>query len=185
MTKVAVVLAPGFEEIEALTPVDLLRRANFEVDIVGLEQEVTGSHGITVKADKVIDLTLAKYDLIVIPGGQPGADNLKNNETVINGLKAAYAKGSKIGAICAGPIVLEKAGILSDKKFVSFPGTDKEITSGDRISEAIVVKDGNLVTARGAGAAVEFSLALIDLLGGNADAISKSIQYKNVIDSYK
>lgn len=184
MVKVAVILAPGFEEMEALAPVDLLRRANFDVDLVGLEEEVTGSHGITVKADKVISPSLKTYDLIVIPGGQPGADNLKNNEIVIDSLKFAYANGNNVAAICAGPIVLEKAGLLTGKNYVSFPGTETEIKNGHRQAEAIVVRDGNIITARGAGASYEFSLALIEMLGGDADKISDSIQYTNVLNEH-
>lgn len=185
MTKVAVLLASGFEEMEALAPVDLLRRAEFEVDLVGLEENVTGSHGITVKSDKLISRDLINYDLIVIPGGQPGASNLRDDKRVIKNLKMSYAKGNKVAAICAGPIVLDEAGILEGKKYISFPGTEDEIKTGYRNEEAITVKDGNVLTARGAGAAYEFALALIDWLGGNAEEISEDIQYKHVIESYQ
>ena len=185
MSKVAVLLAAGFEEMEALAPVDLLRRADFEVDLIGLEEYVTGSHGITVKADKMISEDLTNYDLMVIPGGQPGATNLQNDERVIKALKANYDKGNKVAAICAGPIVLDKAGILTDKKYISFPGTEDEIKAGHRLVEAITVKDGNILTARGAGAAYEFGLALVDWLGGDAEVLSEDIQYKKVIESYQ
>ena len=96
MIKVAVILADGFEELEALTPVDLLRRANFKVDMIGLTKEVTGTHGITVKADKMIDRDLMTYDMIIVPGGQPGANNLKDNPLVIDSLKYAYAKSTPL-----------------------------------------------------------------------------------------
>jgi DJ-1 family protein len=185
MSKVAVLLAAGFEEMEALAPVDLLRRADFEVDLIGLEEYVTGSHGITVKADKMISEDLTNYSLMVIPGGQPGATNLRNDERVIKALKANYDKGNKVAAICAGPIVLDKAGILIDKEYISFPGTEDEIKTGYRLDEAITVKDGNVLTARGAGAAYEFGLALVDWLGGDAEALSEDIQYKKVIESYQ
>jgi len=185
MTKVAVLLAPGFEEMEALAPVDLLRRADFEVELIGLEEYVTGSHGITVKADKIISESFADYDLIVVPGGQPGATNLRNDNRVINALKANYNNGKKVAAICAGPIVLDKAGILTEKEYISFPGTEDEIKTGRRLEEAIIVKDGNVLTARGAGAAYEFGLALVDWLGGDAKALSEDIQYKKVIESYQ
>lgn len=185
MSKVAVFLAPGFEEMEALAPVDLLRRADFEVDLIGLEEYVTGSHGITVKADKMISEDLTNYDLMVIPGGQPGATNLRNDERVLKALKTNYDKGHKVAAICAGPIVLDKAGILTEKEYISFPGTEDEIKTGHRIDEAITVKDGNILTARGAGAAYEFGLALVEWLGGDAEALSEDIQYKKVIESYQ
>ena len=184
MIKVAVILADGFEELEALTPFDLIRRANFKVDMIGLTKEVTGTHGITVTADKMIDRDLMTYDMIIVPGGQPGANNLKDNPLVIDSLKYAYAKGKKIGAICAAPIVLDYAGLLTGKKYVSFPGTEDIIKSGTRIDDAIVVKDGNILPARGAGAAFEFSLAIIDMVGGDAETISERTQYKNVIEMY-
>lgn len=185
MVKVAVLLAPGFEEMEALAPVDLLRRADYNVDLIGLEAEVTGSHGITVKADKLIDQSLMTYDLLVIPGGQPGATNLKNTPLVIDSLKVAYGNGKKVAAICAGPIVLDEAGLLAGKNYISFPGTEAEIKTGHRIADAVVVRDGNILTARGAGAAYEFGLALIEMLGGDAEEISESIQYKKVMEQYQ
>lgn len=185
MTKIAVLFAEGFEEMEALAPVDLLRRADFEVDMIGLEESVTGAHGITVQMDKRLSRHLLNYDLLVIPGGQPGASNLKENETVLRNLKLHYARGKKVAAICAGPIVLDEAGILKDKEFVSFPGTEDEIKTGQRQETAITVTDGNVLTARGAGAAYEFGLALIDWLDGDAEAIKESIQYKHVIESYQ
>lgn len=185
MSKVAVLLATGFEEMEALAPVDLLRRADFEVDLVGLDEYVTGSHGITVKADKLISKDLINYSLIVVPGGQPGATNLRNDQRVIEALKASYDKGNKVAAICAGPIVLDAAGILTEKEYISFPGTEDEIKTGRRLEDAITVKDGNILTARGAGAAYEFGLALVNWLGGDAEALSEDIQYKKVIQSYQ
>lgn len=185
MTKIAVLFAEGFEEMEALAPVDLLKRAEFDVEMIGLEENVTGAHGITVQMDQQLTDHLLNYDAIVIPGGQPGASNLRKNETVIQSLKVHYASGKKVASICAGPTVLDEAGILSEKKFISFPGTEDEIKSGQRQANAITVTDGNVLTARGAGAAYEFSLALIDWLGGDAEAICESIQYKHVIESYQ
>lgn len=185
MRRVAILLAPGFEEIEAITTIDLLRRAGFTVDIVGLEEMVTGSHGITIQADKVLDNILLGYDLLVIPGGQPGATHLRNNTFVIQSLQLAYIGGKMIGAICAGPLVLEKAGLLRNKNYVSFPGTENELSQGNRIKDATVVVDRNLVTARGAGLAIEFSLALIELLDGDATKIRDDIQYGHVIQNDK
>jgi 4-methyl-5(b-hydroxyethyl)-thiazole monophosphate biosynthesis len=185
MTKIAVLLADGFEEMEALAPVDLLRRADFDVDIIGLKKNVTGAHGITVQADKHLEGYLTNYDLIIIPGGQPGATNLKENPRVIRSVKLHYARGKKIAAICAGPIVLDEAGILDDKEFVSFPRTEGEIKAGNRKADAITVTDGTVLTSRGAGAAYEFGFALIDWLGGDADEIKESTQYKHVIESYQ
>ena len=116
MAKVAVILAEGFEEIEALTPVDVLRRANIACDTVGLtDQKVTGSHAIPVLADKVFDGDLSAYDMIVLPGGLPGAHHLRDHEGLIAALQKEAAAGKYIAAICAAPVVLDRAGLLAGK----------------------------------------------------------------------
>ena len=110
MTKVAVVFAEGFEEIEALSPVDVFRRAGFDCSMLGLESaSVTGSHGIQVAMDGVFDGNFADYDLVVLPGGMPGSTNLRDNETLIASLQEAAKAGKYVVAICAAPIVLERA----------------------------------------------------------------------------
>ena len=118
MTKVAVVFAEGFEEIEALSPVDVFRRAGFDCSMLGLESaSVTGSHGIQVVMDGVFDGNFADYDLVVLPGGMPGSSNLRDNQALIASLQEAAKAGKYVAAICAAPIVLERAGLLEGRKF--------------------------------------------------------------------
>jgi protein deglycase len=169
MARVLVPLAEGFEEIEAVVIVDLLRRAGIEVQTAALaRREVTGSHGITVLAD--IDLeqaSAAEYDMIVLPGGLPGAHHLNADERVIELLGQFAATGRYTAAICAAPSVLAHAGLLDGRRATSFPGF---LTSGSapgiRLSEDPVVVDGKVATSRGPGTALPFALALIELLEG-------------------
>lgn len=128
MFKVAVVLADGFEEIEALTVVDVLRRANIDCDMVGFKEQVTGSHAIQVKADRVFDGDLSDYDLLVLPGGMPGSVHLRDNNALISEIQSFEQAGKKIAAICAAPIALHQAGVLKNKQFTCYDGcsrTDK------------------------------------------------------------
>ena len=169
MPRVLVPLAEGFEEIEAVTIVDLLRRADIEVHTASLaDRRVTGSHGITVEADLVLDdAKAADYDMIVLPGGMPGAEHLKNDVRVIALLQEFAAQGRFTAAICAAPGVLAHAGLLEGREATSFPGFLRaDSAPGIRLSESPVVVDGKVVTSRGPGTAIEFSLALIGLLRG-------------------
>jgi 4-methyl-5(b-hydroxyethyl)-thiazole monophosphate biosynthesis len=169
MTRVLVPLAEGFEEIEAVTVVDLLRRAGIEVRTAALgRREVTGSHGITVLADIGLDEAVAAdYDMIVLPGGMPGAKHLEADARVIELLQQLAAAGRYTAAICAAPSVLAHAGLLEGRKVTSFPGFLKSDSApGIRLSEDAVVVDGKVATSRGPGTAVPFGLALIELLEG-------------------
>jgi protein deglycase len=169
MPRVLVPLAEGFEEIEAVTIVDLLRRADIEVHTASLaSRRVTGSHGITVEADLSLDdAQAADYDMIVLPGGMPGAEHLKNDLRVIALLREFAAAGRFTAAICAAPGVLAHAGLLEGREATSFPGFLRaDSAPGIRLSESPVVVDGKVVTSRGPGTAIEFSLALIGLLRG-------------------
>ena len=170
MPRVLVPLAEGFEEIEAVTIVDLLRRADIEVHTASLaSRRVTGSHGITVEADLVLDdAKAADYDMIVLPGGMPGAEHLKNDLRVIALLREFAAAGRFTAAICAAPGVLAHAGLLEGREATSFPGFLRaDSAPGIRLSESPVVVDGKVVTSRGPGTAIDFSLALIGLLKGD------------------
>ncbi|MBF0786531.1 MULTISPECIES: DJ-1 family glyoxalase III [unclassified Streptococcus] len=178
MKKVAVVLANGFEEIEALTPVDVLRRASITCDMVGLTGlEVEGSHGIKVQADKLFTGDLSAYDMIVLPGGMPGSVHLQNHTGLIAALQAAAKKDTYIAAICAAPIVLEKAGLLADRRYTCYPGQEKTIASGHHVSETVVV-DATIVTSRGAGTALAFAYTLVDLIGGDGSSLARSMVYE-------
>ena len=171
MARVLVPLAGGFEEIEAVTIVDLLRRAGIEVHTAALgELEVTGSHGITVTADMTLDsAVVADYEMIVLPGGMPGSDHLKNDARVVDLLRRFAAEGRYTAAICAAPGVLAHAGLLEGRHATSFPGFLRgDSATGLTLSEAPVVVDGRVVTSRGPGTAIDFGLALIELLSGAA-----------------
>jgi 4-methyl-5(b-hydroxyethyl)-thiazole monophosphate biosynthesis len=169
MSRVLVPLAEGFEEIEAVTVVDLLRRAGIEVHTACLDgPQVTGSHGIAVLADIALDAARADdYDMIVLPGGMPGAEHLKNDARVVALLRHFAAAGRYTAAICAAPGVLAHAGLLEGRAATSFPGfLHTGSAPGIRLRDDAVVIDGKVVTSRGAGTAMEFALALIGLLAG-------------------
>ena len=179
MAKVAVILAQGFEEIEALTVVDVLRRANISCDMVGFEEQVTGSHDIQVTADRVFDGDLSDYDLLVLPGGMPGSANLRDNQDLISEIQAFNQEGKKISAICAAPIALYQAGVLKDKHFTCYDGVQEQITDGIYQKETVVV-DGNLTTSRGPSTALAFAYELVDQLGGDAESLRVGMLYQGV-----
>lgn len=170
MKKILVLLAEGFEEIEALTPVDYLRRADVEVDMASLTEDlsVTGAHGIVVSADTTLDaVDLAVYDGVYLPGGMPGSLNLRDDARVLKIVRDFAGSGKAVAAICAAPIVLEKAGVIANKRVTGYPGTvDKLENVGTYDADAIVVQDENIFTGRGAAAAVYLSFALITALCG-------------------
>jgi 4-methyl-5(b-hydroxyethyl)-thiazole monophosphate biosynthesis len=171
MSRVLVPLAQGFEEIEAVTVIDLLRRAGIQVHTAALDgPQVTGSHGITVGADMALDAArVDDYDMLVLPGGMPGADHLKRDARVIALLRAFAAGGRYTAAICAAPGVLAHAGLLDGRAATSFPGfLGEDSAPGIRLRTEPVVIDGKVVTSRGPGTAMEFGLALIQLLEGRA-----------------
>ena len=165
--KAAVLFAEGFEEIEAVTPVDVLKRAGVEVDMVGISSmNVTGSHDITLKMDcQLDDIFVDDYDLLFLPGGLPGSHHLRDDPNVIQFVQDMNALGKIVSAICAAPVVLEKAGIIEDKNVTSHPSKEDEITSCKAYTSARVEVDGNIITSRGAGCAMEFSFALCEALG--------------------
>jgi 4-methyl-5(b-hydroxyethyl)-thiazole monophosphate biosynthesis len=169
MPRVLVPLAEGFEEIEAITVVDLLRRAGIEVHTASLAaRAVTGSHGITVTADLPLDQVRATdYDMIALPGGMPGADHLKQDPRVISLLQQFAQSGRYTAAICAAPGVLAHAGLLEGRAATSYPGFLRaDSAPGIRLREEAVVVDGKVATSRGPGTAMEFGLKLIELLAG-------------------
>jgi 4-methyl-5(b-hydroxyethyl)-thiazole monophosphate biosynthesis len=169
MSRVLVPLAAGFEEIEAITMVDLLRRAGIEVHTASLAgPTVTGSHGITVTADLPLDQArVTDYDMIALPGGMPGADHLKHDPRVISLLQQFAQSGRYTAAICAAPGVLAHAGLLEGRAATSYPGFLRaDSAPGIRLRDEAVVVDGKVATSRGPGTALEFGLKLIELLEG-------------------
>ena len=171
MIKVGVIFADGMEEIEALTPVDLLRRAGATVNTVSVSGEFpTGSHGITVKADKIVEQTdFSTYDCLVIPGGMPGATNISENEKVISALSEFMVKGKPVCAICASPaVVLAKNGLLGNKKATCYNAPVFVNALGASYTGSEVEVDGNLITANGPKSAMKFALAICEKLGISA-----------------
>ncbi|MBR2381278.1 MAG: DJ-1/PfpI family protein [Clostridia bacterium] len=167
-----VFLANGFEEIEALTPVDVLLRAGFEVKTVavGDGKTVTGAHGISVIADiHESEYRDATPEAIILPGGMPGTTNLEKSATVINAINQAMNNGALVGAICAAPSILGIMGYLNQRNATCFPGFEQYL-DGANVLDARVVVDGNVITSRGMGCASEFSLAIIEYLAGKERA---------------
>lgn len=166
MARVLVPLAAGFEEIEAVTIIDVLRRADIAVVVAGLTPgPVTGSHGIAVDTDADLEQVLNdSFDLIVLPGGMPGADHLENHAGLQARLQAQSNAGARLGAICAAPKVLAAAGLLKGRAATSYPGF---LSAGqvDYREEAVVV-DGNITTSRGPATALRFALQLVEQLAG-------------------
>ncbi len=167
MKKVAVFLAPGFEEIEALTTVDVLRRAGVEVvtaAVGGDGRQVQGAHGIPVIADVLVDALQADdLELTVCPGGMPGATNLAASPKVLALIRALNASGRPVAAICAAPLVLHAAGVLDGRKYTCYPGFERQI--GGAHQDVRVVTDANVTTGVGPGASLEFALELLRVLG--------------------
>ena len=169
MASVLVPLAQGCEELEAVTVVDLLRRAGIEVITAGLDtQPVQASRGMTLIPDMGLDEALQlEFDMIVLPGGLPGADHLRDDPRVIGLLKKMAAADRYTAAICAAPRVLAQAGLLDGKCATSFPGAlDVDAVPGIDYQEAPVVMDGKVITSRGPGTAMDFALTLIETLVG-------------------
>ena len=167
-------LATGFEEVEALAPADVLRRAGVEVQLVGIGgKTITGSHGISVVCDTVdSDISLnSDVQGIFLPGGMPGTLNLEKSETVNKAIDYCLENGLLISAICAAPSILGHRGILNGKNAVCFPGFERELT-GAILSDKFICEDGNIMTAKGMGSAVEFGTRIAARLAGDEKAKS-------------
>jgi len=181
MNKILIPLAPGFEEIEAVTLIDILRRAEIEVTTAGLTPgAVTGSHHITIMPDILLSkINKGDYDMLLLPGGQPGTDNLKKNNLLIELIRYFQKCGKTIAAICAAPSVLAAAGVLNGKNVTSFPEYADKLGEV-RYSEDRVVIDGSVMTSRGAGTAAEFAFSIIEYFKDKASAekIKKVMLYK-------
>jgi 4-methyl-5(b-hydroxyethyl)-thiazole monophosphate biosynthesis len=169
MPSVLVPLAQGCEELEAVTIIDLLRRAAIEVLTAGLDNRaVMASRGTLLIADTRLDDVIGRtFDMIVLPGGQPGADHLAADPRIIALLRRQHAEGRHIGAICAAPKVLAGAGLLDGRSATAYPGAvDPGAFPKVRLTDAAIVVDSTLVTSRGPGTAMDFALQLIELLLG-------------------
>ncbi|MBC2575279.1 DJ-1 family glyoxalase III [Peptostreptococcus canis] len=178
MKKAIVFMANGFEEIEALTVVDILRRADIHVDMCSINDslDVTGAHGVKLKADiKIQGIDIYSYDAVIAPGGLPGATNLRDNNTVIDIFKYFYEKPNKvIAAICAAPIILNKAEIAPQIMGTCYPGCEGDVGYKEYVKQTVVV-DKNVLTSRGPSTAFSFAIKLVELIEGEekANTISK------------
>lgn len=179
--KAAVLFKDGFEELEALSVVDVLRRANMTCVMVGMDSlSIKSSHGVEVKMDQIFDESVYEADIVVLPGGLPGATSLRDDQRVIDILKVFNQQNKWIGAICAGPISLEKAGVVTDKKFTCYPGFEKEIPSGI-YQDVLVCCDQNVITGRGPAAALEFAYTILEKLGQSSKDIRQGMQYHYLV----
>lgn len=168
--KVALFIENGSEELEFIAPLDIMRRGGLNVDLISANEEyqVTTSHGVKVTADKKISeiTNILEYDAIVIPGGLPGAEYLKNNKQLIEFFKTMYNNKKLVAAICAAPIVLNEAGITKDKNITCYPGFEKELSYENYFDKKAVVVDDNVITGQGPAVAMLFGLEILNYLLG-------------------
>ena len=176
---VYILLGTGFEETEAIAPLDLLRRAGIDVLTVGVDgKTVTGGHGIAVNADITLgEMDLTQMDMIVLPGGLGGVNTVRNSPEALNALQFGWENGKYVAAICAGPTVLSALGITAGKNVTCYPGCEADMPHATVHADVPVVQDGKLITGASAGCAVAFGLALIRALKGNdaSDAVARQI----------
>ncbi len=182
MIRIAVFAADGCEEIEALTVVDLLRRAGMDTDIISISDNtaVTGSHRIVFGAEKRFnDVNMDDYDALILPGGMPGTNNLATHTGVCTTVKNFAASGKLLAAICAAPSVLGGLGVLEGKKATCYPGFEEKLLGAEVLTDRVVA-DGNIITSRGMGTAIDFGLAIIEYFADTnvTDELAASILYK-------
>ena len=176
-------MADGCEEIEGLTVVDLVRRAGIEIEMISVsgEKNVTGSHKIAFQTDvSKADADFASYDGIVLPGGMPGTTHLMEDDTVNRVIKEFATSGKLVAAICAAPSVLGNAGLLEGKKATCYPGVEGKLTGADFVTDP-VAKDGNIITSRGLGTAIEFAAEIVAYLldESAAKSLKESVVYRD------
>jgi DJ-1 family protein len=183
MKKIFLFLANGFEEIEAIATVDVLRRGEIGVTTVSIsdKKEVTGAHNVTVLADVLFNETnFNEGDMLVLPGGMPGASNLNEHEGLKQLLLKYNAEGKLITAICAAPLVLGGLGLLKDKRATCYPSFEPTLTGATHVEDGVVV-DGNITTGKGPGFTIDFALTLVQQLQGKgmADEVAGGMLYKS------
>lgn len=179
---VYLLLENGFEMCEALASVDILRRGGVDVATVGVSgKTISSSHGVEVIADREFsEISLSDMEMLIIPGGQPGVDNLWENDALKALVERVYAEDIKISAICAAPIILARLGMLDNKKCVCYPSCSEELKKANFCKNLGVAKDGNIITGRAAGDAYDFALEILRTLRGDekAERVRKSICYE-------
>lgn len=169
---VYVLLGTGFEETEAIAPIDLLRRANIPTLTVGVDgKAITGSHGITVTADiNIGEMDLTQLDMIVLPGGLGGVATARQSEAALDALRFAWENDRFVAAICAGPTVLADLGITDGKEATCYPGCEGGMGQARMVSDVPCIRDGRLITGASAGCAIPFGLMLVEALKGKDEA---------------
>lgn len=185
MKRAVVLLKEGFEEGEALFTVDVLRRAQIACDTVSMtgDEMVTGSHGIKIKADRLWGEDVKSCDMIILPGGMPGAASLRDDPEVIAAVQEFDQNPDKyLAAICAAPIVFGRAGITAGKKVTSYPGFSKELPGADYIEDKPVVIDGHMITSRGPATVLPFAYAVTEALGGDSEPLREGMMYHFMSD---
>lgn len=174
--KAAIICAQGLEECEALLTYDLLHRANIQVELLGLDSQITSSHNVTFNTHKLLkEVDIMDYDCLILPGGIPGTNNLEDSKDVQNAIDLFVNNNKLIAAVCAAPSILNHKGLLEDKKFTCYPGFECGLTS----TKEKAVQNGNIITGIGLGGTIEFaSLIIKNLLGEEkAQDVLKKIQY--------
>lgn len=184
MAQACIFLATGYEEVEMLTVVDMLRRAKISIDMVSItdQKEVTSSHNVTITADKTLsEVNFDEAEMLILPGGIPGTPNLRACDPLCEKLKEFAANGKKVAAVCAAPTVLGELGILAGKKATCYPSFADKLATGDYVKQPVVT-DGNVITSRGMGTCIEFAGAIIETLKdkATADAVKEAIIYNDV-----
>lgn len=192
--KAAVLLADGYEEGESLFLADILRRTGVACDTVSIEEEmVRGCHDMYVKADRLItDIDYNDYDMVIIPGGMPGAANLAKSEPVLAWVRQFMDENKYVAAICAGPMVLKEAGVSTGRTLTSYPAdkyramfADADYVDDNSKMESMVVTDGNLITSRGPATTFPFAFRLAEVLEGNVEQVKQGMLYNALCDSIR
>ena len=184
MAQACIFLATGYEEVEMLTVVDMLRRAKISIDMVSItdQKEVTSSHNVTITADKTLsEANFDETEMLILPGGIPGTPNLRACDLLCEKLKEFAANGKTVAAVCAAPTVLGELGILAGKKATCYPSFADKLATGDYVKQPVVT-DGNVITSRGMGTCIEFAGSIIEALKdkATADAVKEAIIYNDV-----
>jgi 4-methyl-5(b-hydroxyethyl)-thiazole monophosphate biosynthesis len=183
MSQALIFLGTGYEEVEMLTVVDMLRRADISIDMVSITgaREVTSSHKVTITADKLLEeVDFSAADMLILPGGIPGTPNLRSCETLCRQLKTFATNGKWVAAVCAAPTILGELEILKGKKATCYPSFSDKLATGDYVKQPVVV-DGHVITSRGMGTCIEFAGAIIEALKdkATADAVKQAIIYND------
>ena len=175
MNKIAIFMADGFEEIEGLTVVDICRRAGIDIDMVSIggRLEVNGSHGIVIKADKIIaDINKDEYNMLVLPGGKVGTENLEKCDALIDVIGNYYGAGKYIAAICAAPSIFAHRGYLMGRKATSHPSFESHLEEGGAtVTHSPVEIDSGIITGQGMGASIDFALTIVEICAGREEAL--------------